>query len=155
MAVVLTYGASVPVVKVARIAGQFGKPRSSDTEVVNGVELPSYRGDAVNGLAFTPEARVPDPRRLVQAYNTASSTLNLVRAFTQGGYADLRQVHECLTVLPLSDDGGLPKHSNISVLVCHQPVREQSVSGQTEGDRPPEPTSKPHRYPKTGSVRER
>ena len=94
MSVVLTYGASVPVVKVARIAGQFGKPRSSGTETVDGVALPSYRGDAVNGLAFTPESRIPDPQRLVRAYNTASATLNLVRAFTQGGYADLRQAHE-------------------------------------------------------------
>ena len=94
MSVVLTYGASVPVVKVARIAGQFAKPRSKDTETVDGVELPSYRGDMVNDLAFTAEARTPDPHRLVRAYHSASATLNLVRAFTQGGYADLRQVHE-------------------------------------------------------------
>jgi 3-deoxy-7-phosphoheptulonate synthase len=93
MSVVLTYGASVPIVKVARIAGQFGKPRSSDLETVDGTSLPSYRGDAVNGLEFTAAARRPDPQRLVRAYNTASATLNLVRAFTQGGYADLRQVH--------------------------------------------------------------
>ncbi len=94
MSVVLTYGASVPVVKVARIAGQFGKPRSNDIETVDGVSLPSYRGDAVNDLAFTEASRIPDPQRLVRAYNTASATLNLVRAFTQGGYADLRRVHE-------------------------------------------------------------
>jgi len=94
MAVVLTYAASVPVVKVGRIAGQFAKPRSSGMETRDGVSLPAYRGDAVNGLAFTPESRVPDPRRLVQVYNTSAATLNLVRAFTQGGFADLRQAHE-------------------------------------------------------------
>jgi 3-deoxy-7-phosphoheptulonate synthase len=93
MAVVLTYGASMPIVKIGRIAGQYAKPRSSHAEVVNGVELPSYRGDAVNDLAATPEARVPDPMRLVEAYHRSAATLNLVRAFTQGGYADLRQVH--------------------------------------------------------------
>ena len=93
MAVVLTYGASLPVIKIGRLAGQFGKPRSSDTELVDGITLPSYRGDAVNDAAATLEARRPDPARLVQAYHTASSTLNLVRAFTQGGYADLRHVH--------------------------------------------------------------
>ena len=93
MAVVLTYGASVPVVKVGRIAGQFAKPRSSPVEVRDGVELPSYRGDAVNGLEPTVEARTPDPRRLLTAYHQAASTLNLLRAFATGGFADLRQVH--------------------------------------------------------------
>jgi len=93
MAVVLTYGASLPVVKIGRIAGQYGKPRSAGLETIDGVTLPSYRGDAVNGLEFTPEARTPDPMRLVQMYHASSATLNLVRAFTQGGYADLRQVH--------------------------------------------------------------
>ncbi len=93
MAIVLTYGASMPVVKVGRIAGQYAKPRSSDVEIVDGVALPSYRGDAVNDVAPTAEARRADPQRLVRAYNTASATLNLVRAFTQGGYADLRHVH--------------------------------------------------------------
>ncbi|HEX6919391.1 MAG TPA: 3-deoxy-7-phosphoheptulonate synthase class II [Actinomycetes bacterium] len=93
MAVVLTYGARVPVVKVGRLAGQFAKPRSSPTETRNGVTLPTYRGDAVNGQEFTPEARTPDPHRLLNVYNTSASTLNLVRAFTQGGFADLRQVH--------------------------------------------------------------
>lgn len=93
MAIVLTYGASLPVVKVGRIAGQYGKPRSQPTEVRNGVELPAYRGDMVNGLAFDATSRTPDPARLVEAYHRASATLNLVRAFTQGGYADLRQVH--------------------------------------------------------------
>jgi 3-deoxy-7-phosphoheptulonate synthase len=94
MAIVLTYGASTPVVKVARTAGQFAKPRSSGSETRGDVTLPSYRGDAVNGLAFDVESRTPDPQRLVRAYHSASATLNLVRAFTQGGYAALRQVHE-------------------------------------------------------------
>jgi 3-deoxy-7-phosphoheptulonate synthase len=94
MAVVLTYGASLPVVKVGRMAGQFSKPRSKPTEVRDGVELPAYRGDAVNDYAFEPAARTPDPRRLLRAYHTSSATLNLVRAFTKGGFADLRHVHE-------------------------------------------------------------
>ncbi|HEU5455409.1 MAG TPA: 3-deoxy-7-phosphoheptulonate synthase class II [Nocardioides sp.] len=93
MAVVLTYAASVPVVKVGRIAGQYAKPRSSDTETREGVTLPAYRGDAVNGFEFTPESRMPDPQRLVDVYNSSAATLNLVRAFVTGGYADLRQVH--------------------------------------------------------------
>ncbi|HEX4444528.1 MAG TPA: 3-deoxy-7-phosphoheptulonate synthase class II [Galbitalea sp.] len=93
MAVVLTYGASMPVIKMGRMAGQFAKPRSSDTETRGDLTLPAYRGDIVNGYDFTPEARQPDPRRLVQGYHTAASTLNLIRAFTQGGFADLRQVH--------------------------------------------------------------
>jgi len=93
MAVVLTYAASVPVVKVGRIAGQYAKPRSSDTETRDGVTLPAYRGDAVNGFDFVPESRTPDPQRLVDVYNSSAATLNLVRAFVTGGYADLRQVH--------------------------------------------------------------
>ncbi len=94
MAVVLTYGASLPVVKVGRMAGQFAKPRSSGSETRDGVTLPTYRGDAVNDVAFTPEARTPDPRRLLRVYHASSATLNLIRAFTSGGFADLRQVHE-------------------------------------------------------------
>ena len=93
MAVVLTYGASVPVVKIGRMAGQFAKPRSRLTEIRDGVELPAYRGDAVNGLDFTPAARTPDPGRLLRAYHSSAVTLNLCRAFTTGGYADLHQVH--------------------------------------------------------------
>ena len=93
MAVVLTYGASTPVIKMGRMAGQFAKPRSSDTETRGDVTLPAYRGDIVNGFDFTPESREADPRRLVQGYHTSASTINLVRAFTQGGFADLRQVH--------------------------------------------------------------
>src|SRR6056297_1384928 len=94
MAMVLTYGAKVPVVKIGRMAGQFAKPRSAPTEVVNGVELPSYRGDIINDLPFTPEARIPDPAKMLQAYTQAAATLNLLRAFSTGGYADVHQVHQ-------------------------------------------------------------
>ncbi|WP_035805563.1 class II 3-deoxy-7-phosphoheptulonate synthase [Kitasatospora mediocidica] len=93
MAAVLTYAASVPVVKIGRIAGQYSKPRSKSTETRDGVTLPVYRGDSVNGFEFTPESRRPDPERLKRMYNASAATLNLVRAFTTGGYADLRQVH--------------------------------------------------------------
>lgn len=93
MAVVLTYGASLPVIKIGRIAGQYAKPRSSDMETRGDVTLPSYRGDAVNSFEFTPESRIPDPSRLLDLYHHAASTLNLIRAFTRGGYADLRLVH--------------------------------------------------------------
>ena len=94
MAAVLTYGASVPVVKVGRMAGQYAKPRSADTETRAGQTMPAYRGDMVNDFAFDPVARIPDPQRLVTAYHRASATLNLVRAFTTGGFADLRRVHD-------------------------------------------------------------
>ncbi|MDH2429571.1 3-deoxy-7-phosphoheptulonate synthase class II [Sphaerisporangium sp. TRM90804] len=93
MAIVLTYAGRVPVVKIGRLAGQFAKPRSKGTEVRGGVELPAYRGDMVNGFDFTPESRTPDPARLLRAYHSSAVTLNLARAFTKGGYADLRQVH--------------------------------------------------------------
>jgi 3-deoxy-7-phosphoheptulonate synthase len=93
MAVVLTYAASVPVVKVGRLAGQYAKPRSSNDETRDGVTLPAYRGDAVNGFDFTADARRHDPQRLVDVYHASSATLNLARAFTTGGYADLRQMH--------------------------------------------------------------
>lgn len=93
MAVVMTFSGGRPVVKVGRMAGQFAKPRSSDTETVDGVELPSYRGDIINGIDFNSGARVPDPERLVRAYNQASATQNLLRAFAQGGYANLKKVH--------------------------------------------------------------
>lgn len=93
MAVVLTYAAQVPVLKVGRIAGQYAKPRSRDTETRGGVTLPAYRGDAVNALAFEPDARQPDPRRLLEVYNHSAATLNLLRAFVKGGFADLRAMH--------------------------------------------------------------
>jgi 3-deoxy-7-phosphoheptulonate synthase len=94
MAVVLMYGASLPVVKMGRMSGQFAKPRSSDTETRGDITLPAYRGDAVNGFDFTDESRATDPSRMVRAYHTSASTLNLIRAFTTGGFADLRSVHE-------------------------------------------------------------
>ena len=94
MAVMLTYSMGVPVVKVGRMAGQFAKPRSNDMEVRGDITLPAYRGDAVNDIEFSEKSRTPDPHRLVRVYNTSAATLNLVRAFTQGGFADLRQVHE-------------------------------------------------------------
>jgi 3-deoxy-7-phosphoheptulonate synthase len=93
MAVVLTYASKLPVVKLGRIAGQFAKPRSTPTETIDGVELPSYRGDIVNDIAFTPEARANDPQRMIRAYSQSAATLNLLRAFAQGGYANLHQVH--------------------------------------------------------------
>ena len=93
MAVVLTFSGKVPVVKIGRMAGQFAKPRSADTETINGVELPSYRGDIINDIAFEKAAREPDPERMIRAYSQAASTLNLLRAFSNGGYANLKQVH--------------------------------------------------------------
>ncbi|MEP3673676.1 MAG: 3-deoxy-7-phosphoheptulonate synthase class II, partial [Hyphomicrobiales bacterium] len=93
MAVVLTYGAGKPVVKVGRIAGQFAKPRSAPTETSDGVELPSYRGDIINGIDFNEASRVPDPERLIMAYRQSAATLNLLRAFSQGGYANLEHIH--------------------------------------------------------------
>ncbi len=93
MAVVLTYGAKVPVIKVGRMAGQFAKPRSAPTEMIDGVEYPSYRGDIINGFEATPEARRPDPQRMLQAYTQAAASLNLLRAFSTGGFADIHRVH--------------------------------------------------------------
>lgn len=93
MAIVLTYGAKVPVVKVGRMAGQFAKPRSAPTEKIGTEELPSYRGDIINGFEFTAEARTPDPSRMLQAYTQAAASLNLLRAFSKGGYADMHRVH--------------------------------------------------------------
>src|SRR6476659_3154282 len=106
MAVVLTYAASVPVVKLGRLAGQYAKPRSSDLETRGGVTLPAYRGDAVNGFEFTAESRRPDPQRLVEVYHASAATLNLVRAFVTGGYADLRQVHTWNTDFVLGSEVG-------------------------------------------------
>ena len=93
MAVVMTFAGGVPVVKVGRVGGQFAKPRSSDMETIEGVSLPSYRGDIINGVEFTEVARIPDPNRMIQAYNQSAATLNLLRAFASGGFADLHQVH--------------------------------------------------------------
>src|SRR6478735_5898234 len=93
MAVVLTFAGSSPVVKVGRSAGQFAKPRSSNTETIDGVELPSYRGDIINDIAFTPESRIPDPARQISAFRQSAATLNLIRAFASGGYANLENAH--------------------------------------------------------------
>jgi len=104
MAVVMTYAGGLPVVKVGRMAGQFAKPRSSNTETLDGVTLDSYRGDIINGSEFTKEARVPDPERMIKAYNQASATQNLLRAFASGGLADLHQVHQWTTDFAQKDD---------------------------------------------------
>ena len=93
MAVVMTFGGAMPIVKMGRIAGQFAKPRSADTETIDGVELPSYRGDIINKMEFTAQGRAPDPERMIRAYNQSAATLNLLRAFAQGGYANLNEVH--------------------------------------------------------------
>ena len=93
MSVVMTFSGSMPVIKMGRMAGQFAKPRTDDTETINGVTLPAYRGDIVNGYEFTAESRIPDPQRMLRAYNQSAATLNLLRAFAKGGYADLHQIH--------------------------------------------------------------
>jgi len=107
MAVVMTYGGAMPIVKMGRMAGQFAKPRSADMETIDGVTLPSYRGDIINKIDFTEEARVPDPERMIRAYNQSAATLNLLRSFAQGGYANLTQVNrwnlEFIEDTPLSD----------------------------------------------------
>ena len=106
MAVVLTFGGGKPIVKIGRMAGQFAKPRSSDTESQEGISLPSYRGDMVNATQFTQEARLPNPQRLLQCYHQAAATLNLLRSFTKGGFADLHQIHawnlDFLSQVPIS-----------------------------------------------------
>ena len=112
MAMVLTYGAKVPVIKVGRMAGQFAKPRSAPTEVIEGVELPSYRGDIINELDFTPAARSPDPTRMLQAYTQAAATLNLLRAFSTGGFADMSRVHSW--TLGFADEQEVQKYSEIA-----------------------------------------
>ena len=94
MSIVMTYSAGLPVVKVGRLGGQFAKPRSSDTETIGGVTLDSYRGDIINGVDFTPQARIPDPKRMISAYNQSAATQNLLRAFASGGLADLHEVHK-------------------------------------------------------------
>jgi len=112
MAMVLTYGAKVPVVKVGRMAGQFAKPRSANTETIGGVELPSYRGDIINGLDFTPEARIADPQRMLQAYTQSAATLNLLRAFSTGGFADMKRVHAW--TLGFTDSQEIQKYSELA-----------------------------------------
>ena len=112
MAMVLTYGAKVPVVKVGRMAGQFAKPRSADTETVDGVELPSFRGDIINELDFTAEARVPNPEKMLQAYMQSAATLNLLRAFSTGGFADMHRVHSW--TLGFAEGQGTEKYQDIA-----------------------------------------
>ncbi|KIC19413.1 MULTISPECIES: class II 3-deoxy-7-phosphoheptulonate synthase [unclassified Leisingera] len=115
MAMVLTYGAKVPVVKVGRMAGQFAKPRSAPTETIDGVELPSYRGDIINELAFTPDARIPNPQKMLQAYTQAAATLNLLRAFSTGGFADMSRVHSW--TLGFTDEQEVQKYSEIATRI--------------------------------------
>ena len=112
MAIILTYGAKSPVVKMGRIAGQFAKPRSSDSEVRNGVELPSYRGDIINDIGFSAESRVHDPRRMLQAYSQSAATLNLLRAFSQGGYADIHRMHSW--TLGFTEDDEAAKYRDLA-----------------------------------------
>ncbi len=104
MAIVLTWGAKVPVIKIGRVAGQFAKPRSAPTEVIGGEELPSYRGDIVNGFDFTAAARMPDPARMLQAYTQAAASLNLLRAFSTGGYADMHRVQSWISGFTEEDE---------------------------------------------------
>ncbi len=113
MAVVLTFGAKVPVIKVGRVAGQFAKPRSGATEIIDGVELPSYRGDIINDFAFTAAARIPDPQRMLQAYTQSAASLNLIRAFSQGGFADIERVH-AWTLGFARDAGGHEKYEKLA-----------------------------------------
>ncbi|ABD55360.1 class II 3-deoxy-7-phosphoheptulonate synthase [Jannaschia sp. CCS1] len=112
MATVLTFGAKVPVVKIGRMAGQFAKPRSAPTETVNGVELPSYRGDIINELDFTPEARIPNPQKMLQAYTQAAASLNFLRALSKGGYADIHRVHSW--TLGFTDMGDAERYADMA-----------------------------------------
>ncbi|MGV6847818.1 MAG: class II 3-deoxy-7-phosphoheptulonate synthase [Marinibacterium sp.] len=130
MAMVLTFGAKVPVVKVGRMAGQFAKPRSAPTEVIDGVELPSYRGDIINDLAFTPEARIPDPRKMLQAYTQAAATLNLIRAFSTGGFADMNRVHAW--TLGFTDGAGSERYREMAGRI-QDSIDFMSAAGITNG----------------------
>ncbi len=135
MAVVLTYGAALPVVKVGRMAGQFAKPRSSDVETQDGVELPSYRGDIVNDIAFDETARRPNPDRQLQAYAQAASSLNLLRAFTQGGYASLTRVHSWnLGFVEESPQGELYQDMADRITEAVAFMRASGVSDETNPD---------------------
>lgn len=134
MAIVLTFSGSCPVVKVGRIAGQYAKPRSSNMESLDGVELPSYRGDIINDIAFTDAGRAADPQRLITAYNQATATLNLLRAFAQGGFADLHQVHEWnqdfVSASPLGE-----KYQHLADQI-DQTLRFMEACGITSGNTP-------------------
>ncbi len=115
MAVVLTYSAKCPIVKVGRMAGQFAKPRSSAVEIQSGVELPSYRGDIINRIEFSSEARVPDPERMLEAYRQSAASLNLLRAFSQGGYADIRRMHSW--TLGFTESGNSQKYRDLAARI--------------------------------------
>jgi 3-deoxy-7-phosphoheptulonate synthase len=135
MAIIMTFAAGLPVVKIGRLAGQFAKPRSAATETKNGVTLPSYKGDIINGPEFTPEARRHDPQRIVQAYNQSAATLNLVRAFASGGYADLHRVHQWM----LDFLKGHPLESRYQDLASRldQTLAFMSAAGITVENSPP------------------
>ena len=123
MAVVLAFGGGVPVVKLGRIAGQFAKPRSANDETINGVTLPAYRGDIINGPEFTPEARVPDPERLVRAYHQSAATLNLLRGFSSGGYGGLARVSDWNLVSFLGDGASFAGFRRDGVVVVPSPSK--------------------------------
>ncbi|MEO1274241.1 MAG: 3-deoxy-7-phosphoheptulonate synthase class II [Pseudomonadota bacterium] len=131
MAVVLTFGAKLPVIKIGRMAGQFAKPRSAPTEVKDGVELPSYRGDIINDSAFTEGARVPDPERMLQAYTQSAASLNLLRAFSQGGFADIAQVH-AWTLGFAKDAPGYEKYHALASRI-HESLEFMRAAGVSSG----------------------
>ena len=138
MAVVLTFAAASPVVKVGRIAGQFAKPRSSPVEKRGGVELPAYRGDIINGTDFTPESRTPDPRRQLEAYRQSAATLNLLRAFATGGYANLSNAHQWMLSF-VKDSPQSKRYQDLAdrmteALGFHDRVRHQSGSPSRNAD---------------------
>jgi len=134
MAVIMMFAGSVPVVKVGRMAGQFAKPRSDDFETRDGVKLPSYRGDCINGLEFTDASRKPDPQRMVKAYHQAAATLNLLRAFAQGGYADLHRMHKWNLDF-MQDSPSVKKYENLSAQI-DQALDFMAACGVT-GDKVP------------------
>ncbi|MCB9988845.1 MAG: 3-deoxy-7-phosphoheptulonate synthase class II [Rhodospirillales bacterium] len=134
MAVTLTFAGGLPVVKMGRMAGQFAKPRSDDFEEKNGLKLPSYRGDIINALKFTAEAREPDPQRMIEAYHQAAATLNLLRAFASGGYADLHQVHRWN--LDFVDDSPLKERYNALAEEISRTLSFMSACGITREKTP-------------------
>ena len=131
MAMVLTFGAKVPVVKLGRMAGQFAKPRSSATEIQNGIELPSYRGDIINELDFNSQARSPDPNKMLQAYTQSAATLNLLRAFSSGGYADMNSVHGW--TLNFTDSDNASKYREMAIRISDA-LDFMNASGLTSSD---------------------
>jgi len=142
MAVVLTFGGKRPVVKIGRMAGQFAKPRSAPTETVDGTELPSYRGDIINELAFTPEAREPDPEKMLRAYTQSAASLNLLRAFSQGGFADIARVHQWTTGFA-NDAPGTERYKELADKITESldfmDAAGISTNTTSEGDRTRQP----------------